>query len=61
MKDVPMECPEGLAITTICEREDPTDAFVSNRFATLMTCHTVQLWEHQACAVNVNYVLYAPI
>jgi hydroxymethylbilane synthase len=34
MKDVPMECPEGLAITTICEREDPTDAFVSNRFAT---------------------------
>jgi hydroxymethylbilane synthase len=35
MKDVPMECPEGLAITTICEREDPTDAFVSNRFATL--------------------------
>jgi hydroxymethylbilane synthase len=34
MKDVPMECPEGLAITTICEREDPTDAFVSNHFAT---------------------------
>lgn len=35
MKDVPMECPQGLAITTICEREDPTDALVSNRFATL--------------------------
>ena len=35
MKDVPMECPEGLAITTICEREDPTDAFVSTRFASL--------------------------
>jgi hydroxymethylbilane synthase len=35
MKDVPMECPEGLAITTICQREDPTDAFVSNRFASL--------------------------
>jgi len=35
MKDVPMECPEGLAITTICEREDPTDAFVSNRFTSL--------------------------
>ena len=34
MKDVPMEYPEGLAITTICEREDPTDAFVSNNFAT---------------------------
>jgi hydroxymethylbilane synthase len=35
MKDVPMDCPEGLAITVICEREDPTDAFVSNRFASL--------------------------
>ncbi|MFO1391826.1 MAG: hydroxymethylbilane synthase [Agitococcus sp.] len=35
MKDVPMECPEGLAITTICEREDPTDAFVSNKFNSL--------------------------
>lgn len=30
-----MECPDGLAITAICEREDPTDAFVSNRFASL--------------------------
>ncbi|MCB1656893.1 MAG: hydroxymethylbilane synthase [Pseudomonadales bacterium] len=35
MKDVPMEYPEGLAITTICEREDPTDAFVSNKFSKL--------------------------
>lgn len=35
MKDVPMDCPEGLAITTICEREDPTDAFVSYRFECL--------------------------
>lgn len=35
MKDVPMECPQGLAITTICQREDPTDAFVSNRFSCL--------------------------
>ncbi len=35
MKDVPMDCPEGLAITAICEREDPTDAFVSNGFTCL--------------------------
>ena len=35
MKDVPMDCPEGLAITVICEREDPTDALVSNRFSSL--------------------------
>ncbi|OUR67732.1 hydroxymethylbilane synthase [Bermanella sp. 47_1433_sub80_T6] len=30
MKDVPMEFPEGLGLAVICEREDPTDAFVSN-------------------------------
>ncbi|PID43700.1 MAG: hydroxymethylbilane synthase [Proteobacteria bacterium] len=32
MKDVPMEFPEGLFLPVICEREDPTDAFVSNRY-----------------------------
>ena len=32
MKDVPMEFPEGLGLYCICEREDPRDAFVSNRF-----------------------------
>ncbi len=35
MKDVPVEFPDGLGLTTICEREDPADAFVSNRHATL--------------------------
>ena len=34
MKDVPVEFPEGLHLAVICEREDPRDAFVSNRFAT---------------------------
>ena len=32
MKDVPMEFPEGLRLSVICEREDPRDAFVSNKF-----------------------------
>ena len=32
MKDVPMEFPEGLGLSVICEREDPTDAFVSNHY-----------------------------
>ncbi|MGS2723621.1 hydroxymethylbilane synthase [Porticoccus sp. GXU_MW_L64] len=32
MKDVPMEFPEGLGLTTICPREDPTDAFVSSQY-----------------------------
>ncbi|MCG8610680.1 MAG: hydroxymethylbilane synthase, partial [Pseudomonadales bacterium] len=35
MKDVPMAFPEGLGLVAICERENPTDAFVSNHFATL--------------------------
>lgn len=35
MKDVPMEFPEGLGLACICKREDPRDALVSNRFASL--------------------------
>jgi hydroxymethylbilane synthase len=35
MKDVPAELPAGLEIGAILEREDPRDAFVSNRFAAL--------------------------
>ncbi|WP_370980450.1 hydroxymethylbilane synthase [Agaribacterium sp. ZY112] len=35
MKDVPMEFPEGLCLGPICEREDPRDAFVSNRYQEL--------------------------
>ncbi|EOC0478787.1 hydroxymethylbilane synthase [Cronobacter turicensis] len=35
MKDVPVEFPEGLGLVTICEREDPRDAFVSNRYKSL--------------------------
>lgn len=35
MKDVPMEFPLGLGLFCICEREDPRDAFVSNRFDSL--------------------------
>ena len=35
MKDVPMEFPKGLELAVICEREDPSDAFVSNRYASI--------------------------
>jgi len=35
MKDVPAELPDGLEIGVILEREDPRDAFVSNRYADL--------------------------
>lgn len=35
LKDVPVEFPEGLGLVTICERDDPRDAFVSNHYQTL--------------------------
>ncbi|MEA3251098.1 MAG: hydroxymethylbilane synthase [Pseudomonadota bacterium] len=34
MKDVPMHFPEGLGLSVILEGAAPTDAFVSNRYAT---------------------------
>lgn len=35
MKDVPMQFPEGLELGPILERHAPTDAFVSNNYASL--------------------------
>jgi len=35
MKDVTVRIPEGLCIPVLCPREDPRDAFVSNRYGSL--------------------------
>jgi hydroxymethylbilane synthase len=35
LKDVPMDLPPGFALAAVWEREDPRDAFVSNRYANL--------------------------
>ena len=35
MKDVPMAFPDGLHLPVIMEREDPTDAFVSNTYESI--------------------------
>ncbi|MGF6242422.1 MULTISPECIES: hydroxymethylbilane synthase [Paraburkholderia] len=35
LKDVPMELPPGFTLSTIMEREDPRDAFVSNGYESL--------------------------
>ncbi|WP_392565099.1 hydroxymethylbilane synthase [Utexia brackfieldae] len=35
MKDIPVEFPDKLTLTTICQREDPRDAFVSNHYQSL--------------------------
>ena len=36
MKDMPMNVPEGFMLAAITEREDPRDAFVSNKFVILI-------------------------
>ncbi len=33
LKDVPMDMPEGFELVAVLDREDPRDAFVSNRYA----------------------------
>jgi len=35
LKDVPMDLPEGFALACVMEREDPRDALVSNKYASL--------------------------
>lgn len=35
LKDVPMELPPGFSLACVMEREDPRDAWVSSRYATL--------------------------
>ncbi|MCC6247956.1 MAG: hydroxymethylbilane synthase, partial [Rubrivivax sp.] len=35
LKDVPMDLPAGFVLAAVWEREDPRDAFVSNRYAAL--------------------------
>jgi hydroxymethylbilane synthase len=35
LKDVPMDMPDGFALACVMEREDPRDAFVSNKYAGL--------------------------
>ena len=35
LKDVPVDFPDGLELALVMEREDPRDAFVSNRYANL--------------------------
>ena len=35
LKDVPMDLPPGFELAAVLAREDPRDAFVSNRYATL--------------------------
>lgn len=36
MKDVPVAFPDGLALAVICARDNPLDAFVSTRYASLV-------------------------
>src|SRR5438105_13104501 len=35
LKDVPMDLPEGFALACVMQREDPRDAFVSNKYGSV--------------------------
>ncbi|CAH0527395.1 hydroxymethylbilane synthase [Vibrio hippocampi] len=63
MKDVPVDFPEGLGLVTICEREDPRDAFVSNTYpsldelphgATVGTCSLRRQCQIKALRPDIN-------
>ena len=61
MKDVPMECPEGLAITTICEREDQPMLLLSNRFASLQELPLGAIVGTSSSRSPVSIAFYAQI
>ncbi len=44
MKDVPVEFPEGLGWRTICERDDPRDAFAPIAMPRLTNCRPACRW-----------------
>ena len=55
MKDVPVEFPEGLHLSAILSREDPRDAFVSNRYQ--FNCQFARqgtYWYLQSTSVSVR-------
>jgi hydroxymethylbilane synthase len=54
MKDVPMDFPEGLELGVICEREEPADAFVSNRYACLDELPAAAWSARRACAASAS-------
>ena len=61
MKDVPVEFPDGLGLHTICEREDPRDAFVSNHFNQIDELPQGPWSAPPACAVSASCALPALI
>ena len=46
LKDVPMDLPDGFVLAAVLEREDPRDAFVSPRYATLAAAAAGRVRRH---------------
>ncbi|GAL16201.1 porphobilinogen deaminase [Vibrio astriarenae] len=61
MKDVPVEFPEGLGLVTICEREDPRDAFVSNTYQSIDELPQGAVSAHVAYVANARLKKLAQI
>lgn len=54
MKDVPVDFPDGLGLVTICEREDPRDAFVSNHYDSVDALPPAVSSAPPVCAVSAS-------
>ena len=52
LKDVPMDMPDGFTLAAITAREDPRDAFVSNRFLDLAGLPAARASARRACAAK---------
>lgn len=52
LKDVPMELPEDFELVAVTEREDPRDAFVSPKYASLDEIPRARWSARRACAAN---------
>jgi hydroxymethylbilane synthase len=52
LKDVPMEMPEGFSLAAIAARENPRDAFVSNRYEGSTSCRRGPSSAPPACAAK---------
>jgi len=67
LKDVPMDLPPGFALVAILRREDPHDAFVSNRYASLAslpagaTIGTSSLRREAALHTAFPHLHFAPL
>lgn len=55
LKDMTAQCPEGLTIAAVTKREDPRDAFVSNKYKSLDELPPARRWAPPAFAGRPSF------